>query len=264
MKVLTQEDTYQSPERKTGWFSRYFPSPVFYAGIVSIVVKAAHLAKRGCYHGDEWIGSSLDCIELLESVGGRIIVENLDVIRAVEPPCVYVGNHMSVLETFILPCLIRPRGKVTFVIKDSLIAYPAFKHVMVSRDPIVVGRVDPRQDLKTVFKEGQDRLDRGKSVIIFPQTTRSIGFEPQKFNTLGIKLAKRAGVQVIPFALKTDAWGIGKWSKDIGRICPDKTAHICFGEPLTIAGTGKEEHQLVIDFIKSKLEGWQQDNDENP
>ena len=260
MKVLTRQDTYQSPSRKTGWFSRFLPSAVFYAGIVSVVIKAARLAKRGVYHADDWIKSSLDCVDLFESVGGRFIIENLDVVRNNTSPCVFVGNHMSVLETFILPCLIRPHGKVTFVIKDSLVAYPAFKHVMISREPIVVGRVDPRQDLKTVFKEGQDRLDRGKSVIIFPQTTRSIEFDPNKFNSLGTKLAKRAAVPVIPIALKTDAWGVGTWFKDIGRIRPDKIARFCFGEPLTVSGTGKDEHQVVVDFISGKLDEWKSEN----
>ena len=256
MKVLTQQNAYRSPERNTGLFARYFPSAAFYAGIVSVVIKAARLAKRGDYHADDWISSSLDCIELLESVGGQFIIENLNVVRNNTSPCVFVGNHMSVLETFILPCLIRPHSNVTFVIKESLVAYPAFKHVMISREPIVVGRVDPRQDLKTVFKEGQDRLDRGKSVIIFPQTTRSIDFDPKQFNSLGTKLAKRAGVPVIPIALKTDAWGMGTWFKDIGRICPDKIARFCFGEPLTVSGTGKDEHQVVVDFISGKLKEW--------
>ena len=55
------------------------------------------------------------------------------------------------------------------------------------------------------------------SVLIFPQTTRELFFDPKKFNTLGIKLAKRAKVPVIPIAVKTDAWwhgqmGYGFWS----------------------------------------------------
>ena len=259
MKVLTQQNTYRSPERKIGLFARYFPSAVFYAGIVRVVIEAARLAKRGVYHADDWISSSLDCVDLLESVGGSFVIENLDVLKTNAEPCVFVGNHMSVLETFILPCLIRPYRKVTFVIKDSLVAYPAFKHVMVSREPIIVGRVDPRQDLKTVFKEGQDRLERGKSVIIFPQTTRSIEFDLNKFNSLGTKLAKKAGVPVIPIALKTDAWGMGTWFKDVGRIFPGKVARFCFGEPLTVTGAGKDEHQAVIDFISSKLDEWKAD-----
>ena len=48
------------------------------------------------------------------------------------------------------------------------------------------------------------------SVWVFAQTTRELLLDPKKFNTLGIKLAKRARVPVIPVAVKTDAWGMGK------------------------------------------------------
>lgn len=256
LKALTRQDTYRSPQREVGWFRRCFPSLAFYAGIVSIVVCAARLAKRGRYHAAEWIESSIDTVELFESIGGRLVLENLSLPANGPSPCVFVGNHMSVLETFIFPCLIRPHREVTFVIKESLVAYPAFKHVMVTRDPIVVGRKDPRQDLKTVLEEGQERLGRGMSVIIFPQTTRSAEFDPRKFNSLGIKLAKRAGVPVIPFALKTDAWGVGSRLKDFGWIRPQNTVHICFGQPLAIDGPGKLEHQRVVDFIAAKLNEW--------
>jgi 1-acyl-sn-glycerol-3-phosphate acyltransferase len=171
-------------------------------------------------------------------------------------PCVFIANHMSVLETFILPGLIQPQRDVTFVVKASLIDYPLFRHVMRSRNPIVVGRANPRQDLRTVLEEGQKRLNSQVSIVIFPQTTRSIEFEPGDFNTLGIKLAKRARVPVVPIALKTDAWGLGGKLKDFGKIRPAKTVHICFGEPLRVKGSGKEEHRIVVDFITSKLKEW--------
>ncbi|MBW2177934.1 MAG: hypothetical protein JRH03_13480, partial [Deltaproteobacteria bacterium] len=52
-------------------------------------------------------------------------------------------------------------------------------------------------------------LQRNVSVLVFPQTTRGLRFDPDKFNTLGIKLARRAKVPVIPVAVKADAWGVG-------------------------------------------------------
>jgi len=86
---------------------------------------------------------------------------------------------MSILETFVLPCLIQPHRDVTFVVKESLITYPLFGQVMRSRQPVVVGRDNPREDLKTVLEEGQKRLEANISIIIFPQTTRSVEFDPK-------------------------------------------------------------------------------------
>ena len=93
------------------------------------------------------------------------------------------------------------------------------------------------------------------SVLIFPQTTRDLRFDPKKFNTLGIKLAKRAKVPVIPVAVKTDAWGMGKWAKDFGRFNPSKLVRVSFGEPVHISGNDKTEHRSTIDFIRAKRDG---------
>jgi 1-acyl-sn-glycerol-3-phosphate acyltransferase len=253
---LTLQSTYQTPEQAGSRMTAGFPTLVFYTKILGIVRRAARLAKKGLYDNQHWIESSIATIRALESVGGRFEFQGLNVVGRLPSPCVFIGNHMSILETFVLPCLVAPHREVTFVVKESLIDYPLFGHVMRSRNPIVVGRENAREDLRVVMEDGRKRLEAGVSIILFPQTTRSLQFDPKKFNTLGIKLAKRCSVPVVPFALKTDAWGLGRRLKDFGRICPAKTVHIHFGEPLPISGPGKEEHQAIVDFITSSLASW--------
>ncbi len=245
--------SYRTPSRHVSWVSRQFPNLAFYSRLPGVVIKAARLAKKGLYYDEDWVRSSLSIIELLEMVGVSVEMENISAISKLDSPCVFVGNHMSVLETFVLPCIIRPHVKFTFVVKKSLIDYPVFKHVMKSRDPIVVGRTNPREDLKAVMEGGLKRLNDGISVLIFPQTTRTTELDTKAFNTIGIKLAKRAGVPVIPFALKTDAWGIGRWIKDFGKIDPSKQVGFWFGNPITISGKGKDEHERIVQFILDKL-----------
>ncbi|MBW2610802.1 MAG: hypothetical protein JRD49_01165 [Deltaproteobacteria bacterium] len=94
-------------------------------------------------------------------------------------------------------------------------------------------------------------------MLVFPQTTQGLRFDPDKFNTLGIKLARRAKVPVIPVAVKTDAWGVGRWVRDIGRIDPSKLVRVSFRKPVHISGNGEAEHRATIDLIKTKLAGWQ-------
>jgi 1-acyl-sn-glycerol-3-phosphate acyltransferase len=253
---LTTESHYLTPERTGSSMAAWFPGAVFYAKAFGVVYRAAMLAKKGLYDNQRWIESSLTTVRALESVGGRFDLKGLDIVRGLSSPCVFIGNHMSILETFVLPCLIVPHRDVTFVVKESLITYPLFGHVMRSRNPVVVGRENPREDLRWVMEEGQRRLEADISIVIFPQTTRSVEFDAKKFNSLGIKLAKRCNVPVVPFALKTDAWGLGRRLKDFGRICPEKTVHIHFGEPLTVHGSGKEEHSRVVEFIETNLAEW--------
>ena len=256
MKELTTKDTYQTPDRKISWIARIAPSWVFHMKNIGVVIRASKLSRQGNYAGDKWSQSSLDVTRALESVGVIIRVENFNAFRNLDDPCVFVGNHMSTLETFVLPCLIRPYRRVTFVVKESLITYPFFKHVMISRNPIVVGRSNPREDLRNVMVQGEERLRNGMSIIIFPQTTRIMDFDRKQFNTMGVKLAKRSQVPVVPIALKTDAWGVGKRMKDFGKIDPAKTVRIAFGNPLDVSGNDKAAHQAVIDFITKNLDAW--------
>ena len=142
------------------------------------------------------------------------------------------------------------------MVKESLLKYPFFGPVLGSREPIVVGRSNPREDLVAVLEGGEARLKQGRSVIVFPQSTRSSVFDPAHFNTIGVKLAKRAGVPVIPVALKTDAWGNGNLLKDFGPVDVKKTIHFEFGAPMRIEGTGKAEHQQITEFIINRLGVW--------
>jgi 1-acyl-sn-glycerol-3-phosphate acyltransferase len=164
---------------------------------------------------------------------------------------------MSTLETFVLPAIIAPFRDTTFVVKQSLIDYPVFRYVMRSRDPVTVGRTNPREDLKAVLDGGTERLKAGRSIVIFPQTTRAPAFNTGDFNSIGVKLAKKAGVPIIPIALRTDAWANGKRFKDFGRIRPARKVHVDFGEPITVRDRGTEEHEEIVRFIQGRLKRWE-------
>jgi len=245
------------PKKEPFWIARKAPGFIFYSNAALVVLAASRLARKGIYSAGRKIQSSLSILKSLQYLGTDIRVENVAAFSNLKTSCVFVANHMSVLETFLLPSLILPYKAYTVVLKRSLMQYPVFKHVLYSLNPIVVDRTNPRQDFRTVMEEGLECLKRNVSVLVFPQTTRNVRFDPKKFNTLGIKLAKRANVPVIPVALKTDAWGVGKWIRDIGRIDPSKPVRISFGEPVYITGNGKDEHRSTIDFIMAKLAGWQ-------
>jgi 1-acyl-sn-glycerol-3-phosphate acyltransferase len=249
-------DTYRTSPRCLSWLAKALPSLIFYSDLLSIVVRGSRKAKHGRYDTADWSNSSFETLRALERIGVHLEITGMEHFKSLDSSCVFIGNHMSTLETFILPTIIAPFKETTFVVKQSLIDYPVFKHIMRARKPITVGRSNPRDDLTAVFEGGTEKLRSGSSIIIFPQTTRTATFEPEQFNTIGVKLAKKADVPVVPIALKTDAWGTGTFIKDFGWIDPRKRVRFAFGKPLRIAGRGNEEHQKIIEFIKGKLEEW--------
>jgi 1-acyl-sn-glycerol-3-phosphate acyltransferase len=247
---------YKTAVQRISFLAKTFPSIIFYPQLVSIVAAGSRQAKHGSYDTSHWCRDSLLTLRALERVGVSVEVTGLENITAFDGPCVYIGNHMSTLETFVLPTLIAPIKDTTFVVKQSLVDYPIFKHIMRARNPITVGRVNARDDFKAVLDGGTARLAAGMSVIIFPQTTRSMVFDAAAFNTIGIKLAKKAGVPIVPIALKTDAWGNGSLLKDYGKIDTKLPVHFAFGKPLRIKDRGTEEHEEIIAFIRGKLKEW--------
>jgi len=236
--------------------ARIAPSFVFYSNFFSIIYKASRKAKRGKYGDTEWYESSYDVFHILEKIGVRFHITGFEHFLNVEGPCIVIGNHMSMMETVILPIILRSDKRLTFVVKESLLSYPVFKHVMRSREPIAVTRTNPRQDLKVVMEQGVETLVQGISIVVFPQTTRSITFDPAQMSSIGVKLAKKAGVPIIPLALQTSAWSNGKLIKDLGKIDAAKDVYIAFDAPISVKGKGGEEHQMIIEFIQAKLQEW--------
>lgn len=108
------------------------------------------------------------------------------------------------------------------------------------------------------MSQGLDLLQKGYSVMMFPQSTRTLEFIPAEFNSIGVKLAGRAHVPVVPVAIKTDFWKNGRIIKDLGPIRPRKPIFMTFGEPVCIRGNGKDEHAGIVEFISSQLVRWEE------
>jgi 1-acyl-sn-glycerol-3-phosphate acyltransferase len=250
------EDSYTTPEGRVAPFALRFPSLFFLWKVFDIVWRNGKLASAGKYGGEEWSEGSYDVLRLLERCGLRFYAEGMNNIGAFDGPCVFIGNHMSTLETFILPCIIQPRKPVTFVVKESLLGYPWFGPVLRSRDPIVVKHRSPREDFTAVMERGRELLSRGMSVIVFPQGMRTATFDPAQFNSIGIKLAKRGGVPIVPLALRADAWKVGRFIKDYGGLDPSKPVRFAFGRPIWVQDNGRAEHAEVCDFIAGHWRQW--------
>jgi 1-acyl-sn-glycerol-3-phosphate acyltransferase len=259
METYFPGDTYDTPrERRQSMGNRLFFGNRFYfiSRFVYIILKYRKYAVKGLYDNEKWIENSYEIFKAIEDCGGRFHIKGLDNLKQSKEPVVIVGNHMSTLETVVFPSLIAPMRPFTFVVKDALVKSKVFGPIMRSMHPVVIERKNPRKDLHMVLTKGKEVLANDRSIVIFPQGTRQVRFDPKQFNTLGVKLAVRAAVKIIPAAVKTDFWGNGKWMKEFGPLSPDRDIHMVFGKPTTVSGNGRKEHQKTVEFILSHLETW--------
>jgi 1-acyl-sn-glycerol-3-phosphate acyltransferase len=256
--LLKSEFFYQSPRKRRFLVKRFhgWATLIYYLRLFHIILAESLIARKKPYEGKTWAKGSLDVLRMVESAGGEFHISGLKALNRYHGPVVYVANHMSLLDTLILPCILLAFGKVTFVVKEGLLRYPVLGIIIRAIHPIAVTRENARQDLKTVINQGVTRISRGCSIIIFPQATRSAIFNAAAFNSLGVKLAQRAGVPVVPVALKTDFQGNGKIIKDMGPVDPTKTLYIKFGNPEWVEGKAQGMHRRIIAFILQNLREW--------
>ncbi len=237
-------------------FRVFLPSVLFYAQAAAHIGSAAYQARRGRLTNARLVEGSHALRRSLEAVGVRFEVSGLENTDWSGGPYVFAANHMSALETQILPSILSPAAPCTFVVKSSLMRYPVFGPVLKAFDPIVVERADPKADLRQVLGEGGKRLAAGMSVIVFPQAHRTVAFDRKGFNTIGVRLARAAGVPVVPIALQTSAWSEGRWLQDIGWIVPKRPVRFAVGQPITIGADTRGAQEQVVEFIESRLAAW--------
>ncbi len=255
-QMLRETGTYDTGAEGTDvrepWLGRY--DWWFHVHALGIYIRGCALACVGRYGDLGWATSSFLFLRLYEACGARVHIRGSGNLQ--HTPAVVVANHMSMAETFLLPVVLLAHSRLAIVIKRSLTRYPFFGQILQATDPIRVTRKNAREDLRTVLEKGAAALAAGRSVLIFPQYTRNPRFDPKLFNSIGVKLASRAGVPLIPVALKTDFHGLGRIIKDAGRMDRSKEMHFCVGAPLTVDGNEKDVQRKAIEFIAGKLREW--------
>ncbi len=246
------------PDRVVGWAHRLLGrlDTWYYLRVLYILYAGDRVASRGEFNTLEWARVSFSLLSNFEDCGARLDISGMEHPIRLDRPVVYVGNHMSMVEGFLIPAILTRLRDLAPVMKGELLTMSLVGAMMRAIDPIAVGRKSPREDLKWVLSRGRECLKAGRSVVLFPQSTRSAHFDPSSFNTLGVKLAKAAGVPCIPLALNTDFQKNGRIFKDWGPLDRSKTIFFCFGPPMEVGGSGKAANDKIVDFILEHLKLW--------
>ena len=258
---LLKEGSYETPQerraptrRPMGWRT----TVSFTWGPFSVFPKCAIYEALGILNTDRWAHFCFRSVQKAEQFGMKVMLDGWKNRTAHDGPVVYLCNHMSTLETILLPPILLTYSPFNVVVKASLSHLPFLEKAAVHMGLVPIGRKSPREDLMTIFREGCARIGKGNSMLIFPQGSREKVFARKGYSSIGAKLAEKAGVPVMPIAVKTDCEPTrpdGKgWFKDFGTVDPSKDISVSCGP--AIKGTSREMHAASFDWIKARLDSW--------
>jgi 1-acyl-sn-glycerol-3-phosphate acyltransferase len=174
-------------------------------------------------------------------------VEHLD-----REPCVVLIKHSSAWETI---AQLRIFGKQTWVVKRELMWAPVLGWVLLLFRPIAINRKAGKAAVEQVVAEGQQRLDDGYWVMIFPEGTRVAAGKTGRYGISGALLAIASGRPVVPVAHDAGFfWPRRGWRKFPGTI------RMKIGAP--IVSVGREARELtdeVREWIETEVAAMSRD-----
>lgn len=165
--------------------------------LIMIVLFPFGLANR---FGDaivQWWVSTLRRLWRVE-----IVVEGLEHV-APEQTYVVVSNHRSHLDAVACIVALKPRLRFGFVVKRSLSLIPIWGWFIWLNGYIPVDR--ERRGRRDQLASGVKYLQRGRSVLVFPEGTRAPDHRFRNFKKGAAVLAIRSGRPVLPITVSGTA-----------------------------------------------------------
>ena len=144
-------------------------------------------------------------------------------------PAILLSKHQSTWETFFLVSHLR--REVCFVFKRELLRMPFFGWGIGLLDMIHIDRKRGRDAFEQVVSQGEVKLAQGRSIILFPEGTRTPPGSQGRYKSGGARLAIRTGTPVVPIAVNAGTcWPKGRFVKNPGLIT------VSIGAPIDSAG----------------------------
>lgn len=233
--------------RTVVWYAYFFGALVT---LTPVLFRARRLKKREEAAARTYINRYVRmwCRTLLRIAGVTVEVrgfENIPQGRAV----VFTPNHQSNYDIpLMLTCLDEPHG---IVAKIETRKIPLVCQWMELLDCVFIDRANPRRAMEAM-RQAEQLLERGRSIVVFPEGTRSKGSGMNEFKAGAFKIACKARAPVVPVAID-GSYRImeanGNWMKPahvvITILPPIETAGLPRAEQHTLAKTAAAQVAAV-------------------
>ncbi len=167
-------------------------------------------------------------------------------------PVIYTPNHSGM---FDIPAVVlnTPKPPI-FMAKKELASFPMLKQWMWVIDCVFVDRKN-KNSARSSLQDAIDMVKNGRSLVVFPEGTRSKDGTLGKFKGGAMKVAMESGAKVVPVLIE----GSRERLEATGSITGG-TVHITFLDPIETKGLTKEDFLKMPDEIRDMI---QKKRDEN-
>lgn len=180
--------------------------------------------------------------------GVRVEVAGADKIPA-GTPVIFMSNHQGNFDIHALFQAI-PR-RFSWIAKEELFRVPIFGHSMARAGYIPLDRgAVGRRALKSMDAAAA-LIREGRSVVVFPEGTRTQDGSLLPFKQGGFLLAGKAGVPIVPITINGSM-----------RINPKSrlelypgTIRIRFADPIPTAGAAGKERERLMEEVRQAIDG---------
>jgi 1-acyl-sn-glycerol-3-phosphate acyltransferase len=182
----------------------------------------------------------------------KIVIENRANLVP-NQPYVFMANHASSLDIWAAFVAI-PR-RIRMIAKKQLARIPLFGWVMWAGRFIFIDRQNGVAARRSI-DEACQRIHNGESVLIFPEGTRTRDGALGVFKKGGFHLATKAGVPIVPVALR----GTRELMPRGSLLLRSGTITVILGEPIPTQGLSDEERTTLSERVRSVVENMLTEN----
>jgi len=162
--------------------------------------------------GGLWVRGSLLLLRMIVGLGHRVRGAE----HRIAGPAIYAAKHQSAWDTLVFPLLL---DKPAYVLKQELIRVPLFGSYLRQCGMIPVDRQGGGAALKRMLKAARAAVAQGRSILIYPEGTRTPPGEHRPYHPGVAALYGDLGLPVVPVALNSGLfWGRRAFRKKSGTI----------------------------------------------